>query len=146
MIHLRRVLEYSSLERVQGNKVGRHVTPRPVRQISAAPRLLTPCLLPKRKAAPPPQAPKPLSPHHVSAAAPRLSSSNRSRTPSLPWRRARPTWWASTTGSARRSARAALASSSKAPTCSITPRSRSNSSPGRAMLPSCATSTARTRY
>ena len=65
MIHLRRVLEYSSLERVQGNKVGRHVTPRPVRQISAAPRLLTPSLLPKRKAAPP--LPTPTLPLHTAS-------------------------------------------------------------------------------
>ena len=69
------------------------------------------------------------------------------RTPSTPWRAAAraPTSSACTTASARRLARAASASSSRAPTCSTSSRSPSNSSRARAMLPNCAMSTARTR-
>jgi hypothetical protein len=68
-------------------------------------------------------------------------------TQSTPWRAAVrvPTSSACTTASARRSARAASASSSRAPTCSTSSRSPSSSSRARAMLPNCATSTAHTR-
>jgi hypothetical protein len=66
----------------------------------------------------------------------------RSRWPAAAHRR---TWWVSTTASARRLARAASASSSRAPTCSTSSRSPSSSSRAKATRPSCATSTAPTR-
>lgn len=66
--------------------------------------------------------------------------------PTATWRRPAATSSACTTASARRLARAASASSSRARTCSTTPRSPSSLSRVRAMLPSCATSTAPTRF
>jgi hypothetical protein len=117
-------------------------------RLNARPRSRLPARSKRRRTAAvscsPPQPPRhPLIPHHHS----HTTLSRRDNDERIPWLvavRVR-TSWACTTASGRRLARAASASSSRAPTCSTSSRSRSSSSRGRATLPSCAMSTARTR-